>query len=301
MDFLRNKERSAVARSGRETQTLIDQNRESISDNRYSISGILRSIVELVEYRNETEEIMRKERLKTEAAQRKTEASLDRLEETVAETTKAVKELTKTVAETTKTVAETTKTVAETTRTVAETTRTVAETTRTVNQVSGDLGSLGHMQGRVAEDLFYRNAVAQLRLHGVPVAHIERNLKLFGGSELDLVAYDGFLDESGALHATCVAIIEIKNRPTVGDTKKLLEKQIPYFIRFMAQHPHLFNDEHYAVIGAIGGLIVDEHVHRHAEQSGIYVLTQRGEDGASIVNADDFIPRDFVTGSAARI
>ena len=55
------------------------------------------------------------------------------------------------------------------------------------------------------------------------------------------------------------------------------------------------------MIGAIGGLIVNDPVREYAEENGIYVLTQRGEDGASIANGDDFIPLDFVTGEDARL
>ena len=59
----------------------------------------------------------------------------------------------------------------------------------------------------------------------------------------------------------------------------------------------------HSVIGAIGGLIIDDHACTTLtpRKSGIYVLTQRGEDGASIANAGDFIPRDFVTGENARL
>ena len=46
---------------------------------------------------------------------------------------------------------------------------------------------------------------------------------------------------------------------------------------------------------------MDDPVRNYAEENGIYALTQRGEDGASIVNADDFIPLDFVTGKDARL
>ena len=54
--------------SQRETQTLIAENRESIDENRESIARIMRAIDRLVEYRDETEDIMRHERRKTDAA-----------------------------------------------------------------------------------------------------------------------------------------------------------------------------------------------------------------------------------------
>ena len=113
------------------------------------------------------------------------------------------------------------------------------------------------------------------------------------------MVHDGPPDEYGILYATRVALIEIKNRPTTEDVKELLEGQIPHFIRFMSMFSRLSNAERYSVIGAIGGMIMNGHVRSHAERSGIYVLTQRSEDGASIANADDFIPRDFITGSDA--
>ena len=53
------------------------------------------------------------------------------------------------------------------------------------------MGEFGIMQGRVVEELFCRNAVAQLRLRFVPVTRAVRNIDPFGGREFDVVAHDG--------------------------------------------------------------------------------------------------------------
>ena len=125
-----------------------------------------------------------------------------------------------------------------------------------------------------------------------------RNIDPFGGREFDLIAHDGLPGDTGFLSAAWIGLIEVKNRPTIGDVNTLITDQIPYFMNGMASRSH---GERYTMIGVIGGLIVNKPVRDYAEKNGVYVLTQRGEDGASITNADDFIPLDFVTGKDARL
>ena len=281
-----------------ETQTLIDRNseaisdnRESIADNRYSISNIERSIEKLVEERRKNEKSLAETRRKNEEslaeerrknekslaeAQRKTEASIDKLSE---ENRKVAEAQRKTEA------------------TVDRTSKTVDALCKRMDNAQKASGALAHIQGKIAEDLFFRNAVTQLRFRFIPVTNVTRNPFVFD-REFDLVVHNGPRKPLGFLRAAWIVLIEIKNRPTDDDVKRLIEQQMPQFMEGLRSESKV---KQYTVIGAIGGLIVHESAQRYAEKNGIYVLTQRSEDGASIVNADDFIPRDFATGKDARI
>ena len=81
-------------------------------------------------------------------------------------------------------------------------------------ELGKQMGDLGNMQGRIAEDLFSRNAVAQLRFRFIPVANARAQFPFEFGREFDLMAHDGPEDRpSGYLFASWIALVEIKNRP----------------------------------------------------------------------------------------
>ena len=261
---------------------------------------------------NETVDKVAEAQRKTEEQQRKTEASLGKLNETVDKVAEAqrkteaslgkLNETVNKVAEAQRKTEASLDKLSETVDKVAEAQRKTEEQQRkteaSLDKLSKQMGNFGNMQGRVVEEMFYRNAVAQLRLRFVPVTRVLRNINPFGDREFDVMAHDGPRSHTGFLLAAWIGLIEIKNRPTIDDVDTLIKEQIPDFLQGLARMSQV---EGYTVIGAIGGLIIDDPVRDYAEENGIYVLTQRGEDGASIANAGDFIPRDFVTGEDARL
>ncbi len=144
-----------------------------------------------------------------------------------------------------------------------------------MKQLQKQLGEMGNIQGDVAEDLFRRNFASLLQERGISLNHIETKLKYFRGYEYDLVGVNGEL----------VVVMEVKNKLNNQHIDRFLEEQLP---AFRHQFP-TFKDR--ALIGAVGSLVVTPDVEAYAETQGLFVFTQKGEEGAQIVNRPNFQPK----------
>ncbi len=149
-----------------------------------------------------------------------------------------------------------------------------------MKQLQKQLGEMGNIQGDVAEDLFRRNFASLLQERGISLNHIETNLKYFRGYEYDLVGVNGEL----------VVVMEVKNKLNNQHIDRFLEEQLP---AFRDQFP-TFKDR--SLVGAVGSLVVAADVEAYAEAQGLFVFTQKGEEGAQIVNRPNFRPK--VIGSS---
>ncbi|MBF0119032.1 MAG: hypothetical protein HQK79_09360 [Desulfobacterales bacterium] len=137
------------------------------------------------------------------------------------------------------------------------------------------LGDLGLVQGEIAEDLFYRNIFYLFK--DFHFNDIHRNLKKKGEAEYDIVAVN---NES-------VLVIEVKNKLEKRMVDNFLNKKIPNFKKAFPKF------QKYKMLAGMGALVIKDDIGRYAEKSGLYVLTQTGDGGASLMNHKRFKPKEF--------
>ncbi len=144
-----------------------------------------------------------------------------------------------------------------------------------MKQLQKQLGEMGNIQGDVAEDLFRRNFASLLQERGISLNYVETKLKYPQGNEYDIVGINGEL----------VVVMEVKNKLNRQHIDRFLKEQLPAF-------RHQFSTfKDCSLIGAVGSLVVTPDVEAYAEAQGLFVFTQKGEEGAQIVNRPDFRPK----------
>lgn len=146
-----------------------------------------------------------------------------------------------------------------------------------LDEIGRQLGDLGLVQGEVAEDLFYRNVRYLFKDRAITFDSIRRNVKKEGIGEYDIVAAN-----RGA-----VLVIEVKNKLQKRMIDSFINKKLPNFKKAFPQY------QDYRLLGGIGALVVKDDVGRYAEKSGLYVLTQASDGGATLINRKNFRAKEF--------
>jgi hypothetical protein len=146
-----------------------------------------------------------------------------------------------------------------------------------LDRIGRQLGDLGLVQGEVAEDLFYRNVRYLFKDRNITFGSVRRNLKKKGVAEYDIVAANG----------DTVLVIEVKNKLQKRMIDNFLSKRLPKFKQAFPQY------RGYRLFGGIGALVIKDEVGRYAQKSGLYVLTQASDGGATLANRKNFHARDF--------
>jgi len=155
--------------------------------------------------------------------------------------------------------------------------RRVDKIARKLDAVGKQLGDMGIVQGEIGEDLFYRNVKYLFQKRGIEFEIITRNLLKKGMAEYDIVA-----ERAGE-----VLVIEVKNKLTRRMINQFIEKKLPRFKTLFPEY------KTYRVSGGVGSLVVKDDNSAYAEKKGLYVLTQRGDGGAMLVNRENFKPKVF--------
>ncbi len=151
------------------------------------------------------------------------------------------------------------------------------KTIRKLDEIGRQLGDLGLVQGEVAEDLFYRNVSYLFKDRDITFSNIRRNIKKKGIAEYDIVAAN-----KGA-----VLVIEVKNKLQKRMIDSFINKKLPKFKKAFPQY------RDYKLLAGIGALVVKDDVGRYAEKSGLYVLTQASDGGATLTNRKNFRAKEF--------
>jgi hypothetical protein len=146
-----------------------------------------------------------------------------------------------------------------------------------MDRVSKELGEMGITQGQIAEDLFYRNVGYLFEKQEMIFSDIRRNVKKKGIAEYDIVA----------VNKDKVLVIEVKNKLEKRSVDKFLEKMLPKFKKVFPEY------RDYDLIGGVGGLVVKDDVGQYAQKAGLYVLTQKGDGGATLLNRKNFKAKSF--------
>ena len=151
------------------------------------------------------------------------------------------------------------------------------KTIKKLDRIGEQLGDLGIVQGKAAEDLFYRNVKVLFKERDMIFGSVRRNVKKKGIAEYDIVAADG----------DRVLVIEVKNRMEKRMVDEFLNKKIPMFKQVFPQY------KEFLIMGGVGALVMQDDVGRYAEKKGLYVLTQSGDGGAMLANRQNFRAREF--------
>jgi hypothetical protein len=151
------------------------------------------------------------------------------------------------------------------------------KTIERLDRIGRQLADLGLVQGEVAEDLFYRNIQYLFKDRNISFSSIKRNLKKKGTAEYDIVA----------VNSNVVLVVEVKNKLQKRMIDSFINKRILNFKKAFPQYSN------YKLLGGIGALVVRDEVGRYAEKSGLYVLTQTSDGGASLINRKGFQAKDF--------
>jgi len=153
----------------------------------------------------------------------------------------------------------------------------LGKTIERLDRVGRQLGDLGLVQGEVAEDLFYRNIKYLFKDRDMIFGNIKRNLKKKGAAEYDIVA----------VNSDVVLVVEVKNKLQKRMIDSFITKRIPTFKKAFPQY------NNYKLLAGIGALVVKDEIGRYAEKSGLYVLTQASDGGATLINQKNFRAKNF--------
>ena len=181
-------------------------------------------------------------------------------------------------AETDRKFAETDRKFAETDRKFAETDRKIAQTEKLVDKVSRNLGDIGNRLGEFVEEMIRPAAVRLFQERGIAVHEVHRDVTTKRNREaieIDLLV----------VNDTDIVAIECKSQYSLDKVDKHIER--------MSKVQRMFPK--YAdmnIYGAIAGMVITDSVARYAEEEGLFVLMQNGEQ-ISLFNAEPFKPKSW--------
>ena len=221
---------------------------------------------ELKEFQRETTEQIRELR----ESQKKTDESFRRVHNEILELKESQK----------KTDEQLNRTDEQLKRTDEQLDRTDAQLKKTIKKlddIGATLGEMGIVQGKIAEDLFYRNVRHVFGQKNMAFSDVRRNLKKKGVGEYDIVAVE----------KNTVLVVSVKNKLERYMIDSFLNEKLPKFRQIFPQYSD------FRLIGGVGALVMDDGVGRYAEKKGLYVMTQNGEGGAMLVNRTNFTAKEF--------
>jgi hypothetical protein len=165
-------------------------------------------------------------------------------------------------------------------RTDEQINRTEAQLNKTIKKlddIGAKLGEMGIVQGKIAEDLFYRNVRHAFGQKNMAFSDVRRNLKKKGVAEYDIVAVE----------KDTVLVVSVKNKLERYMIDSFLNEKLPNFRQVFPQY------KDFRLVGGVGALVMDDGVGRYAEKKGLYVMTQNGEGGAMLANRKNFTAKEF--------
>ena len=90
-----------------------------------------------------------------------------------------------------------------------------------------------------------------------------------------------------AVNSDAILVIEVKNKLQKRMIDNFITKKLPRFKKAFPQY------RDYRLLGGIGALVIKDDVGRYAEKSGLYVLTQASDGGATLANRKNFRAKVF--------
>ncbi|MBF0416518.1 MAG: DUF3782 domain-containing protein [Magnetococcales bacterium] len=153
------------------------------------------------------------------------------------------------------------------------------ETDRKVKEVSKQIGQLGGRLGEFVEGLVAPACKTLFAQRGIPVHKVSRRI------EADLPGDRHMEIDLFVVNTDTVSLVEVKSKLAIEDVRE-------HMVR-MSEFKEFFPE--YAdkkAIGAVAGMVVEEHVVRFAIKNGLFVLVQAG-DSVRLANDESFVPRTW--------
>jgi len=225
-----------------------------------------RGMAELRESQKKTDEQI----LELKESQKKTDEQILELKESQKKTDEQILELKESQK----------KTDEQLNRTDEQLNRTDEQLNRTIKKldyIGANLGEMGIVQGKIAEDLFYRNVRHVFSQKNIAFSDVRRNLKKKGVAEYDIVAVE----------KDTVLVVSVKNKLERYMIDSFLNEKLPKFRQVFPQY------KDFRLIGGVGALVMDDGTGRYAEKKGLYVMTQNGYGGAMLANRKNFTAKEF--------
>ncbi len=164
----------------------------------------------------------------------------------------------------------------ETERRMQETDRRMQETDRQIKMVNQQIGKLGNRLGEFVEWQVRPSAVRLFRERGIDVHELQSDVavkRADGGLEIDLLV----------VNDTDVVLVEVKSKLTQRDVDEHLQR-LEKFKRLMPRYQNM------KAFGAVAAIVVQDEVANYADNQGLFVLTQSGEN-MMIINSTGFQPK----------
>jgi len=161
---------------------------------------------------------------------------------------------------------------------VKETSKTVAETSKTVEKTSNAVYALAGKWSKFVEGLIAPAAERLFKERGIDVDGIYQRVKRHKNGEemeIDILATNG----------EYAVLIEAKSTLKIEDIKDHIER----LKKFKSFFPEYSNRK---VIGALGGIVIEEGPDKYAYKQGLYVIAESGET-IRILNDEKFNPKKW--------
>ncbi len=172
---------------------------------------------------------------------------------------------------------ETDKRFKETDKRFKETDKRFKETDKKIENTLKVVGDLTGKWSKFVEGLIAPAVEKLFKARGIVVDKVYQRVKTHrNGSaiEIDILAIDG----------KYAVLVEAKSALKIEDVQEH-EERLDKFKYFFPE----YKDRN--VIGAVGGISIEEGAERYAYKKGMFVIAQSGEEGVKIVNDKEFKPR----------
>ncbi|MBF0433950.1 MAG: DUF3782 domain-containing protein [Magnetococcales bacterium] len=176
-------------------------------------------------------------------------------------------------------IKETNQQMKETNQQMKETDLQMKETDRKIKAVSRQIGQLGGRLGEFVEGLVAPACKTIFMQRGIPVHKVSRRM------EADLPNDRHMEIDLFVVNTDTVSLVEVKSKLTTEDVREHMVR-LSEFKEFFPEYADK------RVVGAVAGMVVEEHVVRFAIKNGLFVLIQAG-DSVRLANDDSFVPRTW--------
>ncbi|MBF0171930.1 MAG: DUF3782 domain-containing protein [Magnetococcales bacterium] len=157
--------------------------------------------------------------------------------------------------------------------------RELEETWRVVKDVSRQIGQLGSRWGEFVEEMVAPACETLFLDRGIPVHRVHQRVKAkYPGNrhmEIDLLV----------VNTDVVVLVEVKSELRVEDVREHLNR-LAEFKGFFPEYADR------RVMGAVAGMVVEEHVEGYAMNEGLFVIVQSG-DAVKLANDKEFNPKTW--------
>lgn len=178
------------------------------------------------------------------------------------------------MAEIRKTQKETSKQIKETDKQMKETDKRIRENEEKLSRMGIRLGNIQNNMGDDAEEMFYQYLSEKMELGGIQFDNLFKNARDSKGNEYDMILQNGSYS----------ALIEVKYKAHANDLKKIIQKQLPHFIKGPGKNKKI-------LVGLATPVATDT-VRERAKELGMFLLTQNGSN-VKLENDASFKPRVY--------